>query len=93
VLALFHDAQQRLDDCTAKLASPLPPPDIQAAQTKLASQSTNASDRDLRRDPDLIEDLFAVSTNAISVSSKWCGAQHPTDDAIAAVAQLHGVTP
>jgi hypothetical protein len=92
-LRLFQDAQQRVADCATKLGTPMPPPDVQAVGTKLASQAPNANDRSLRDNPDLIEDLFSVAAGAITVTSKWCGAQHPEDDAVAALAQLHGARP
>lgn len=93
VLRLFRQAQQRVNDCVAKIGSPLPPPDLEAVLTKLASQSGNATDRQLRDNPDLIDDLFATTSDAILTTTKWCGVQHPTDDAMAALAHLHGVRP
>jgi tetratricopeptide (TPR) repeat protein len=93
VLHLFQDAQQRADQCTTQLGSPLRAPDLQAAVTKLTSQSSTASDRVLRRDPDLIEDLFATSADVLIIASKWCQPRHPIDDAVAAVAELHKVRP
>lgn len=93
VLRLFHDAQQRMNDCVSKVGTPLPPPDIEAVLTKLSSQSGNATERQLRDNPDLIEDLFFTASDAMRTASKWCGVQHPTDDAIAAIAHLHGARP
>ena len=93
VLKLYQHAQERVTDCTAKLGTPLPPADLQAVAANLESHANDANDRSLRRDSDLIDDLFATSTNAITVTSKWCGAQPPTDQAIAGLAQVHGVHP
>lgn len=93
VLRLFSDAEERVNACIAKIGSPLPPPDVEAVVTKLASQSGNASERQLRDNPDLVDDLFVTASDAMLTASKWCGVQHPTDDAIAALAHLHGVRP
>jgi hypothetical protein len=93
VLKLYQQAQQRVSDCTAKLGTPLPPADLQDVATKLAAQANDANERTLRRDSDLIDDLFVASANAITVTSKWCAPQPPTDQAIAGLAHLHGIHP
>jgi hypothetical protein len=92
VLRLFADAQQRIQSCAVQLGA-TPPPDIQTALTKLSAEAPNASDRALRRDPDLVEDLFSTSADALIITAKWCQARHPADDAVTAIAQLHGVRP
>jgi tetratricopeptide (TPR) repeat protein len=90
-IKLFNDAQQRVAQCVATLGGAFPPADLQTASTNLAAQAQKATESALRSDPDLVDDVFSASVNAVVASSKDCGPRHPMDDAINALAQLHGV--
>lgn len=90
VLSIYNQAGKRLKACTATF-----PPDslttaMTAAEARFTAQTGNANERTLRRDPDLLDDVFDGAYWAVTASSTACGAQHPDDDAIALIAAKRG---
>jgi tetratricopeptide (TPR) repeat protein len=90
VLKLYDDGRERLTACSATFPPGSLPTALMSAEARFAAQDNNASERALRRDPDLLDGVFDAAFWAITESSKACGAQHPEDDAVGLIAASRG---
>jgi tetratricopeptide (TPR) repeat protein len=90
VLRMYQEADKRLKACRATFPPGSLSTAMTAAEARFTAQAGNAHDRTLRRDPDLLDNVFDAVYWATTASSTACGAQHPDDDAIALIAAGRG---